>query len=212
MHESIHLSDLREGLSELQVFLPEEVESKLLQYIDLLYKWNKTYNLTALRNKFQMLTHHIFDSLSILNELDNIDSLMDVGSGGGLPGIPIAITKPDLKVVLVDSNSKKTTFLSQVVIELALSNVEVKQSRIEVLQGMKFDMLVSRAFSELSDFVNMTKQLLSDEGCWLAMKGTYPYEELSKLPDWIVVDWIKPISVPQINAERHIVKMLFNKD
>ncbi|MCV2503794.1 MAG: 16S rRNA (guanine(527)-N(7))-methyltransferase RsmG, partial [Neisseriaceae bacterium] len=135
MDESIKRIDLQAGLSDLQLSLSETAELKLLQYIDLLYKWNQTYNLTALRNKFQMLTHHIFDSLSILKELNDSKSLVDVGSGGGVPGIPIAIARPDLKIMLVDSNSKKTTFLAQAVIELGLSNVEVKQGRVEVLQG-----------------------------------------------------------------------------
>ncbi|MBN3859010.1 16S rRNA (guanine(527)-N(7))-methyltransferase RsmG [Neisseriaceae bacterium PsAf] len=212
MDESIKRIDLQAGLSDLQLSLSETAELKLLQYIDLLYKWNQTYNLTALRNKFQMLTHHIFDSLSILKELNDSKSLVDVGSGGGVPGIPIAIARPDLKIMLVDSNSKKTTFLAQAVIELGLSNVEVKQGRVEVLQGEEFDIVVSRAFAELSDFVSITKQLLSKEGYWLAMKGTYPYEELSKLPDWVLVEEVKPVKVPQVNAERHVVKMVPKKD
>ena len=179
----------------------------LLEYVSLLKKWNSTYNLTALRDENQMISHHILDSLTLLPYVQNAHSMMDVGSGGGMPGIPTAICRPDLSITLLDSNTKKTTFLQQAVIELGLKNVTVASGRVETMYDKKVDVVTSRAFAELHDFVALTKHLLNDHGYWAAMKGVYPYEELENLPKNIEVYQIDKLFVPTLDAERHMVLM-----
>ena len=179
----------------------------LLEYVSLLKKWNSTYNLTALRDENQMISHHILDSLTLLPYVQNAHSMMDVGSGGGMPGIPTAICRPDLFITLLDSNTKKTTFLQQAVIELGLKNVTVASGRVETMYDKKVDVVTSRAFAELHDFVALTKHLLNDHGYWAAMKGVYPYEELENLPKNIEVYQIDKLFVPTLDAERHMVLM-----
>lgn len=200
--------DLAHGLQEMNVDLCDEKQQKLIHYIALLCKWNSTYNLTALRNEDKMLSHHVLDSLTVLAALPNHSgSLIDVGSGGGMPGIPLAIARPDWQITLIDSNSKKTAFLQQAVIELALDNITVQTGRIEALHGQQFNIITSRAFAELNDFVRVSRQLLAPNGTWLAMKGVYPYEEIEQLPENVVVDEVRVVQVPQLNAERHLVFM-----
>ena len=202
---SLALPYLQMGLQQMQIELSAEQQQKLLDYVALLLKWNSTYNLTALRQEDQMLSHHVLDSLTLLPYLDGINNLIDVGSGGGMPGIPTAICRPDIQITLLDSNSKKTSFLSQAVIELGLSNVKVITGRVEAAEGIQFDAITSRAFAELRDFVTLTPQLLRDNGRWLAMKGVHPYEEIAQLPEDVHVTQVDKLNVPSLEAERHMV-------
>ena len=202
---SLALPYLQMGLQQMQIELSAQQQQKLLDYVALLLKWNSTYNLTALRQEDQMLSHHVLDSLSLLPYLDGVEQLIDVGSGGGMPGIPTAICRPDIHITLLDSNSKKTSFLSQAVIELGLNNVKVVTGRVEALEGVQFDAITSRAFAELKDFVSLTQQLLRPEGRWLAMKGVHPYEEIAQLPSEAQVQQVVKLNVPSLDAERHMV-------
>ena len=196
---------LASGLATLGLDLPEAAQLKLLAFRDLLLKWNKTYNLTALRDPEQAISHHLIDSLAILPHVGDGD-LLDVGSGGGLPGIPLAIARPELKVSMVDTVQKKTTFLQQAVIELGLKNAMVHHARVEEMQG-QYAQISSRAFAELGLFVNLTRHLLAPNGCWLAMKGIRPDDEIKALPADIEVVNIIPLSVPGLDAERHLIIM-----
>ena len=198
---------LKNGLSTMNIDLTTTQQLLLLEYVSLLKKWNSTYNLTALRDENQMISHHILDSLTLLPYVQNVHSMMDVGSGGGMPGIPTAICRPDLFITLLDSNTKKTTFLQQAVIELGLKNVTVASGRVETMYDKKVDVVTSRAFAELHDFVALTKHLLNEHGYWAAMKGVYPYEELENLPKNIEVYQIDKLFVPTLDAERHMVLM-----
>ncbi len=194
---------LSAGLAGLGIALPEEMQDKLLSYLDLLLKWNKTYNLTALRDPLQGLTHHLLDSLAILPWV-NEASLLDVGSGGGLPGIPLAIARPQLAVTLVDAVQKKISFLQQAAIELQLPNVQAVHARVETLSGA-YPLITSRAFAELGDFVGLTRHLLAENGRWLAMKGVRPDAEIAALPPDVEVEAIQSLAVPGLDAERHLV-------
>ena len=194
---------LAAGLADLGLNVPDSAQQKLLAFRDLLLKWNKTYNLTALRDPAQAISHHLLDSLAILPQLD-VGNLLDVGSGGGLPGIPLAIARPELQVCMVDTVQKKTTFLQQAVIELGLKNVTVNHARVEEMQG-QYAQITSRAFAELGLFVSLTRHLLAPNGRWLAMKGIRPDDELKALPADIMVDAIIPLTVPGLSAERHLI-------
>lgn len=203
-----HNAELQQGLSQLKLELSDAQIDLLDRYLALLAKWNQTYNLTAVREEKRMVSYHLLDSLSLVPHLDGSDRLLDVGSGGGMPGIPAAIARPDLQVVLLDSNHKKTTFLRQVVVELGLPNVQVMTERVEAYQPeQKFDRITSRAFSELAEFVKLTRHLLADHGQYVAMKGVYPYEEIALLPQGTVVSEVLPVTVPGLDAERHLVRM-----
>ena len=194
---------LAAGLADLGLNVPDSAQQKLLAFRDLLLKWNKTYNLTALRDPAQAISHHLLDSLAILPQLD-VGNLLDVGSGGGLPGIPLAIARPELQVCMVDTVQKKTTFLQQAVIELGLKNVTVNHARVEEMQG-QYAQITSRAFAELGLFVSLTRHLLAPNGRWLAMKGIRPDDELKALPADIMVEAIIPLAVPGLGAERHLI-------
>ena len=194
---------LASGLAALDITLPDEAQHKLLAFRDLLLKWNKTYNLTALRDPAQAISHHLLDSLAILPHVGT-GNLLDVGSGGGLPGIPLAIARPELSVSMVDTVQKKTTFLQQAVIELGLKNVTVHHARVEAMPG-QYAQISSRAFAELGLFVSLTRHLLAPGGRWLAMKGVRPDEELKALPADITVEAIIPLTVPGLDAERHLI-------
>lgn len=198
-------SMLQQGLQQMNIDLTVPQQLQLLAFIDLLKKWNSTYNLTALRNDQDVISHHILDSLTLLPYVEHARGLIDVGSGGGMPGIPVAIARPDLPVALLDANSKKTSFLQQAVIELGLTNVQVITARVEAMVGEQFDVITSRAFAELNDFITITKQLMAKGGCWAAMKGVYPYEEIERLPDNVVLVQVDKLTVPHLNAERHMV-------
>lgn len=201
-------TQLTDGLAMMNLAITDNKFNQLCLYIDLLEKWNVAYNLTALKDERQMVYHHLLDSLSLTPFVpDTAKTVLDVGSGGGTPGIPLAIYRPDLAVTLVDSNSKKTAFLRQAVIELGLNNVQVITERVENIKEIQFDTIVSRAFAELGDFVRLTEQILAKNGVWLAMKGVYPYEEMDRLPENIMVKQVVEVKVPFIDGSRHIVEM-----
>jgi 16S rRNA (guanine527-N7)-methyltransferase len=194
---------LASGLAEMGLALPDAAQKKLLDFRTLLLKWNKTYNLTALRDPAQAMSHHLLDSLVILPHVAE-GNLLDVGSGGGLPGIPLAIARPELSVTMVDTVQKKATFLQQAAIELALLNITVHHARVETMTG-QYSQISSRAFAELGLFVSLTRHLLMPGGRWLAMKGVNPEAEISTLPADIVVEAVIPLTVPGLDAERHLI-------
>jgi 16S rRNA (guanine527-N7)-methyltransferase len=166
-------------------------------------KWNKAYNLTAVRDPEKMLTHHLLDSLAVLPHLRG-PRVLDVGTGAGLPGIPLALARPDLKFTLLDSNQKKTTFLRQAVIELKPGNVEVVCERVESWNaGTLFNTVVTRAFSGLSDFIALAGRLCAKDGVVIAMKGVYPHDELAQLPQTFRLCSVVPLHIPGLGAERH---------
>jgi 16S rRNA (guanine527-N7)-methyltransferase len=178
----------------------------LLGYLGLLAKWNKTYNLTAIHEPERMLTHHILDSLAIAPHV-GAGPLLDVGSGAGLPGIPLAIVRPDLQVTVLDASQKKCGFMQQAAIELKLSGISVVHGRVEEFhRDGGFPRIVSRAFSDLTEFVRLTRHLLADGGQWLAMKGLYPNEEIAQLKGVRMVRDL-PLHVPGVDADRHLIVM-----
>ena len=196
---------LAQGLTAMGVRLSREQQDKLLAYLALLYKWNRVYSLTALKEEKQAVSHHLLDSLSILPFVP-AGNLLDVGSGGGTPGIPLAIARPELTVTLLDSNAKKAAFLRQAAIELDLKNVAVHGGRVEQYHPTTgFTAITSRAFAELADFVSFSRHLLAPKGRWLAMKGVRPDEEIARLPVDVDVDAAYPLAVPGIDGERHLM-------
>jgi 16S rRNA (guanine527-N7)-methyltransferase len=198
-------SQLAAGVAALGLKLPEGAETKLLAYLALLEKWNRVYNLTAVRDPERMVSHHLLDSLAAVPYFQG-ETVLDVGSGGGLPGIPLAIARPELRVTLVDSIAKKTTFLLQVKAELGLGNLDVVTSRVENYRpDARFNVVTSRAFSDLKEFVNLTRHLLMPGGRWLAMKGVLPHEEIVLLPDWVKVSANQVLVVPGLEASRHLI-------
>lgn len=201
---------LAAGIAALGLSLPEGSEAKLLAYLALLEKWNRVYNLTAVRDAERMVSHHLLDSLAAVPFFNggcpDLIRVLDVGSGGGLPGIPLAIARPELQVTLIDSIAKKTAFLLQVKAELGLGNLEVVTSRVEDFQPeAKFDVITSRAFSDLKEFVGLTRHLLTPGGRWLAMKGVLPHEEIILLPGWAKVSANRALTVPGLEASRHLI-------
>ncbi|QLQ23759.1 MAG: 16S rRNA (guanine(527)-N(7))-methyltransferase RsmG [Dechloromonas sp.] len=194
---------LAAGLAELGIALPAAAQRQLLAFRDLLLKWNRIYNLTALRDPDQAVPHHLLDSLAILPHVGD-GPLLDVGSGGGLPGIPLAIARPDLAITLVDTVQKKAAFLQQAAIELELKNVAVHHARVEEMRG-QYAQISSRAFAELARFVSLTRHLLAPGGRWLAMKGALPDGEFKALPAGGEVAAIIPLAVPGLDAERHLI-------
>jgi 16S rRNA (guanine527-N7)-methyltransferase len=198
-------AQLEQGLAALGIELPVAVQACLLAFVALLCKWNKTYNLTAVNDQEKVLSHHLLDSLAVLPFVPE-GSLLDVGSGGGMPGIPLAIARPDLHVTLLDSNSKKTAFLQQAMIELMLPNISVHCGRVEQYHpSIGVATIVSRAFSELADFVRLTRHLLVAGGQWLAMKGVWPHDEIERLPADVRLDAAHRLQVPGVEGERHLV-------
>ncbi len=198
---------LRQGLAQMGIALPSAAQEKLLAYAALLYKWNKTFSLTAMREEEKAVSHHLLDSLAILPFVAG-GNLLDVGSGGGMPGIPLAIACPELQVMLLDSNSKKTAFLRQAAIELGLSNVAVHCGRVEQYDpAIRFAAITSRAFAELADFVSLSGHLLADGGSWLGMKGVWPEDEIARLPSAVRVGCVHRLAVPGVDGERHLVVM-----
>ena len=196
--------DLATGISKLGLEVNAEAQEKLLKYLQLLQKWNKVYNLTAIRDANQMVSYHLLDSLAVVPYLWP-GNWLDVGCGAGLPGVVLAIAHPDWQFTLNDSNSKKTSFVQQAVIELGLKNVTVCCSRVEEIQvPKKFDGIISRAFADTSDFVRSTRHLLADGGRWAAMKGT-PEQELKRLSGDVEVERIIPLSIAGLDAARCLV-------
>ncbi|MCK4744421.1 MAG: 16S rRNA (guanine(527)-N(7))-methyltransferase RsmG [Sulfuriflexus sp.] len=197
-------SQLAEGLQSLDCKLADDIQAKLIQYLILLNKWNKTYNLTAVRDIYKMVPQHLLDSLSVNTYLQG-KRVLDVGTGAGLPGIPLALANPDIEFVLLDSALKRTRFVVQAVGELGLKNVTVQQTRIEdYAPDDLFDTIISRAFTAMEDFVSATERLCAPAGQLLAMKGRFPSQEINSLPDqWLATSEL--LEVPSVNAERHIV-------
>jgi len=196
------------GLAEMGLIIDEAKQIKLIDYVLLIDKWNKVHNLTAIRDPHKMVTLHCLDSLSVLPHVQTLSAktLLDVGAGAGLPSIPLAICLPELQVTAIDAVQKKAIFMRQVKGELDLINFQVKAGRVEALaKESKFDVIVSRAFSEISLFLDLTKHLLADGGKWLAMKGAVPNHEFEKLQ--IKPLEIKVLKVAGLDAERHLVML-----
>jgi 16S rRNA (guanine527-N7)-methyltransferase len=199
---------LAAGIAALGLDLDAAAQSKLLAYVALLDKWNHTYNLTAIRDPERMLTHHLLDALATLPHLPQTRTLrlIDVGSGGGLPGVPLAIARPDWHVTLLDSRQKKTTFLRQAAAELSLRHVTVAASRVEdYTPEVPFDVAISRAFAELAPFVAGARHLVRVGGYLVAMKGAYPQEELAALPEGVQVVALPVLHIPGVDGARHLV-------
>ena len=197
---------LTNGINELDLDLnPAQIE-QLLDYLALLAKWNAVYNLTSVRDPAQMVTLHLLDSLAAVPAFVGAARVLDVGAGGGLPGIVLAIALPAMKVALIDTVHKKTAFLTQVKAELGLANVTVHTARVEQLQvPHKFDVITSRAFADLSDFVNWSGHLLAEDGQFIALKGVAPQDEQQRLPTPWTVRELRPLKVPGMDAERHLI-------
>jgi 16S rRNA (guanine527-N7)-methyltransferase len=197
---------LAEGIAEMGLNVSPAQQEQLMDYLALMFKWNSVYNLTSLRDPIQMVTHHLLDSLAAVPAFAAARNVLDVGSGGGLPGIVLAIVRPDMKVSMIDTVHKKTAFLTQVKAELGLANVTVYTARVEQLQvSDKFDVITSRAFADLSDFVNWSSHLLAEQGRYIALKGVAPQEEQQRLPAAWRVSGVEPLQVPKLGAERHLV-------
>ena len=208
---------LQNGLHGMALSMSTEQQQRLLQYVFLLNKWNKTYNLTAVREPERMIGLHIIDSLAVLTRLGGATTVLDVGSGAGLPGIPIAIARADVQVSMLDSLQKKTAFIRQAIGEIGLQNAEVVCERVEQFQPIKkFDMVISRAFAELTDFVRVAAHLVATGGQMLAMKGVYPHEEIDRLSKNLdapcCVDTVIKLNVPQVEGERHLVILKKTKE
>ena len=200
-----HAEELSRGAQQLGVTLSEGQHNQLLAYLALLIKWNKAYNLTAVRNPDEMVSRHLLDSLSVVPFIEG-PRWLDVGSGGGMPGIPLAILFPEMKVTVLDSNGKKTRFLTQVKLELKLDNLEVIHSRAESYQpAVPFTGIVSRAFSSLEDFTGWTRHMGDTDTQWLAMKGLHPADELVALPADFYLDSAQALTVPGCQGQRHLL-------
>jgi 16S rRNA (guanine527-N7)-methyltransferase len=196
--------ELKSGSKQLGISLSAEAQSKLLDYLALLYKWNKFYNLTAIRNPQQMVSHHLLDSLAVMPHLW-AGRWLDVGCGAGLPGLVLAISNPDWQFSLLDSNSKKTSFVQQAIIELGLRNATVYCARVEDWQPVDFfDGIISRAFAELGNFLRSTRHLAAPHCQWAAMKGV-PEQELARIPSGCRVEKVIPIRVPGLHSARSLV-------
>lgn len=196
--------ELKSGITQLGIDATPEVQKKLLHYLELLQKWNKVYNLTAICQPERMVSHHILDSLAVSPYLWS-GHWLDVGCGAGLPGLVLALLRPEWAFTMLDSNSKKAAFVQQAVIELGLHNVSVYCARAESWQSAeKFDGIITRAFTTIASFTAITRHLLAQEGRWAAMKGT-PDHELKKLPANVRVEKIIPLQVPDLDAERCLV-------
>ncbi len=197
---------LKQGIKQLPLQLSEAQVEKLLDYLALLNKWNSVYNLTSVRDPMEMVKLHLLDSLAAVPAFAGAVNVLDVGAGGGLPGMVLAISRPDMKVSMIDTVHKKTAFLNQVKAELELSNVTVYTKKVQELEvKTKFDVITSRAFADLSDFVNWSGHLLAEGGQYIALKGTAPAEERERLPAPWKVQKLEPLAVPGLDAERHLV-------
>jgi 16S rRNA (guanine527-N7)-methyltransferase len=215
MPPEVSASTLRPALAgvcgELGLTADAATLDRLLAYLALLQRWNSTYNLTAVRDPAEMLTQHLADCLAVVGPLrghlgaGSAKRLLDVGSGGGLPGIVLALLEPAWSVTCVDTVGKKAAFVRQVAVELGVRNLAAEHSRVEALQRPRFDLITSRAFASLADFVTLTRHLLVSGGVWAAMKGKMPEAELAALPSGIDVFHVEPLKVPGLDAERCLV-------
>jgi len=209
--EAVHLNNqhhelLRRGAEKLSLPISDKQIDQLLQFAELILKWNKTHNLTAITNPDEVVSKHLLDSLSVCSSFPKGNAL-DVGSGAGLPGIPLAIINSHQDYTLVDCSLKRIAFIKEVKRKLALTNVTAIHSRVEDFDGGYFDVITSRAFSSLGKMLEQTQHLLADDGCWFAMKGTLPTEEIREMADNFKVQKTLKLSVPGLNAERHIIQI-----
>ncbi len=204
---------LRDGLDALALRASDATMANLLAYLDLLVKWNRAYNLSAVRDPQQMLRRHLLDSLAVLGPLERHLAaatearLLDVGSGAGLPGVVLAIMRPDWMVCCVDAVAKKAGFIRQVASELGLKNLRAEHARVESVDLPPFDLVVSRAFASLPDFCALTRRHLGVDGCWMAMKGRPPDDEMAALPSAVEVFHVEPLQVPGMDVQRCLVWM-----
>lgn len=212
---------LANALDEIGLALTDTQRAALLHYIELLQKWNKVYNLTAVRDPQEMLRLHLLDCLAVmplfarqielaaqaLEDADGVVHIMDVGAGGGLPGVVLAICFPNVQVTCVDAVAKKMAFVQQAALQLGLPNLQAIHSRVEQLNG-QYDLVTSRAFASLQDFVELTRSKLKDAGVWMAMKGKYPEDEIAALPEDVRVFHVEHVSVPGLDAERCVVQIV----
>ena len=198
---------LAQGVKELKIALPASAQEKLLRYLALLQKWNRVYNLTAVREPQRMVSEHLLDCLAVAPYIGE-NTILDVGSGAGLPGLPLALALPKTRVTVLDSNHKKAAFLQQAVTELKLPNVAVACERVEKWKPANaFDVVISRAFSDLGEFAALAGRRVAAGGCLAAMKGVHPYDEIAQLPQGWQVRQVLPLTVPGLRAQRHLVLM-----
>lgn len=200
------------GAQQLGLELDAAAADRLARFGKLLVRWNAVHNLTAIRSSEDILTHHLLDSLALVPQLVRLAGgqavrVLDVGAGGGLPGIPLAVAWPLAQVTLVDAVQKKVAFITQAQLELRLPNVKAVHSRVEKLNEPRFDIVTSRAFASLLDFVSLTRESISPTSWWLAMKGTEPIEEIAALPEWVNVVDVIELKVPGLDEARHLVVM-----
>ncbi|GAA4020335.1 16S rRNA (guanine(527)-N(7))-methyltransferase RsmG [Actimicrobium antarcticum] len=210
MNREVLTQALRQGVDQLDLDLTPATIDRLIDYVALLCKWNAVYNLTAVRDPLQMVTQHLLDSLAVIPAFFHVKHVLDVGAGGGLPGMVLAIwaqqAEPAMRISMIDTVHKKTAFLTQAKVELGLANVTIHTARVEQLKVVQpFDVITSRAFAELADFVNWSGHLLDEGGKFIAMKGQLPHDEISRLPDGWTVTEIRPVTVPGLHAERHLI-------
>ena len=201
--------ELERGIHSLGVPYTAEQIDRLLAYLAMLERWNKAFNLTAIRDPIQMIRLHFLDSAAVHPHIQSATRIIDVGTGPGLPGIPLAILNPQINFTVLDSNGKKTRFLFQAISELGLSNVQEVNQRVERYQpDAQFDIVVSRAFSAISDMLRQCEHLVTDNGFFLAMKGKKPDSELSQITKAYKVVDLSRLHVPQIDGERHLIKII----
>ncbi len=198
-------AQLAEGVAQLSLTLPPQTQQRLLDYLALLQKWNQIYNLTAVREASKMVSHHLLDCLAIVPHV-KANTVLDVGSGAGLPGIPLALAVPRIHVTLLESSHKKMAFLQQAKFELKLDNATVTCARVEAWHpGREFEMVISRAFSDLAEFITLAGRHVVPGGCLAAMKGIYPHEEITRLPHGWRLQQAIPLAVPGLRAHRHLL-------
>ena len=205
-----YATQLADGIAALGLALPQETVDRLLAFGELLLKWNKVYNLTAIRNPQELITHHLLDSLAVLPYLETLNRLADIGSGGGLPGVVLAIVRPGLIVSSIETVGKKASFQQQAKIELGLGNFSVVNKRVEQVQaealpGGAPEGVISRAFSSMADFVALSGHLAAEGGALYAMKGVHPRDEIAALPAGWAVTETHALNVPGLDAERHLL-------
>lgn len=208
--KAILAAKLAGGLQQMGLNIPQATQARLLDYLALIHKWNKVHNLTAVRDPVEMVTLHLLDSLAVLPHV-HAQRLLDVGSGAGLPGIPLALCLPQMQVTVLDSSHKKTSFMRQAKAELGIENLEVICGRVEQYKpAALYDVIISRAFSDLDQFTSLTRHLCKPDGQWLAMKGVHPYDELAQIS--IQPSRILPLQVAGLEAQRHLVFLPFNPE
>ncbi len=196
---------LARGLERLELPLDAAARQRLLRFVELLARWNRAYNLTAVREPAAMLTHHLLDSLAVAPFVEG-PRIVDVGTGAGLPGLPLALACPERHFVLLDSRAKKTRFVTQAAAELGLSNLDVVNSRVQdYAPSAPFDTVLTRAFSSLDEMLAVTRHLCAPRGLFLALKGAFPESELAALPAGVAVERVAPLTVPGLSAARHVV-------